>query len=141
MLIIDSPATIARALDSPLASNIKHLLTLRRDLIDLATFVIATPGDSMADIEAAAGIPIATNLVDGSRYGDPDYMPSFEWALDHGGVYELPFILSDDGAAVVLIVPDSEGIDPVLLSMARDHAEKADPAGSHLHHREQPTLT
>lgn len=122
MLIVSTPDSFERALDSCLAENIKRLLVARADLIDLATFVIPAPGDSMADIEAAAGIPIATNFVDGASYGEPDFMPSFEWVMDHGALYEIPFVLSDDGSGVVLIVPDCEGVDPVLLSLARDHA-------------------
>lgn len=122
MVIIDNPDSLARALNSCLAENIGRLLAARADLIDLATFVIAGPGDSMRDIEAAAGIPIATNFVDGARYGEPGFMPSFEWVMDHGGLYEIPYVLSDDGSGVVLIVPDCEGVDPVLLSLARDHA-------------------
>lgn len=122
MLIINTPDRFERALDSCLAENIKRLLATRADLIDLAIFVIPAPGDSMANIEAAAGIPIATNFIDGARYGEPDFMPSFEWVMDHGALYEIPYVLSDDGSGVVLIVPDREGVDPMLLSLARDHA-------------------
>ncbi len=130
MLIFKTPGSFERALDSCLAENIKRLLAARADLIDLATFVIPAPGDSMADIEAAAGIPIATNFIDGVRYGEPDFMPSFEWVMDHGGLYEIPYVLSDDGSGVVLIVPDCEGVDPVLLALARDHAIRADQCGA-----------
>ena len=126
MLIVSTPDSFERALDSCLAENIKRLLVARADLIDLATFIIPAPGDSMADIEAAAGIPIATNFIDGARYGDPEFVPSHEWVMAHDGLYEIPYVLSDDGSGVVLIVPDCEGVDPVLLSLARDHAIPAD---------------
>lgn len=126
MFIVNNPDSFARALDSCLAANIKRLLLSRAELIDLATFVIPAPGDSMADIEAVAGIPIATNFVDGAHYGEPDFVPSFEWVMDHGALYEIPYVLSDDGSGVVLIVPDCEGVDPVLLALARDHAIHAD---------------
>lgn len=126
MLIINTPDSFEQALDSCLAENIKCLLAARADLIDLATFVIPAPGDSMADIEAATGIPIATNFINGAHYGEPDFVPSFEWVMDHGALYEIPYVLSDDGSGVVLIVPDCEGVDPVLLALARDHAVPAD---------------
>lgn len=129
MLIVRTLDSFERALDSCLAENIKHLLVERADLIDLATFVIAAAGDSLRDIEAAAGIPIATNFIDGARYGEPEFMPSFEWVMDHGGLYEIPYVLSDDGSGVVLIVPDCEGVNPVLLSLARDHAIPANQCG------------
>ncbi len=125
MLIITDPDELAHALDVPLPCNIKRLLALRADLIDLATFVIVVPGDPIEAIEAGAGIPITTNLVDGSRFGAPGFMPSFEWVADHGGLFEAPFILTDDGAGVVLIVPDDEGVDHTLLSLLRAHADPA----------------
>lgn len=125
MLIINEAAGMVRALDAPLPSLIKRLLALRADLIDLATFVIVAPGDPIEAIEAGAGIPITTSLVDGSRFGEPGFMPSFEWVADHGGLFEAPFILTDDGAGVVLIVPDDEGVDQTLLSLLRAHADPA----------------
>ncbi|MBB4155440.1 hypothetical protein GGQ80_003363 [Sphingomonas jinjuensis] len=81
-----------------------------------------TGGDAM---EAAAGVPVATNMVEGSRWGDPDFEPSFEWAEDHGGVFELLFVLTDDGGGVTLFVPDQQGIDPTLLAIASRYAEPA----------------
>lgn len=122
MLIINNMESLARALGSCLDEQIKRLLVARADLIDLATFVIPAVGDSMADVEAAAGIPIATNFIDGVSYGDPEYVPSFEWVMPHGDIFEMVFVLDDEGNGVVLIIPDFEGVDPVLLSLARDHA-------------------
>jgi hypothetical protein len=138
MLIINTPDSFERALNSCLAENIKRLLAARADLIDLATFVIPAPGDSMADIEAATGIPIATNFIDGARYGEPDFTPSFEWVMDHGALYEIPYVLSDDGSGVILIVPDSEGVDPDLLSLARDHTIPANQSDAVEGGSEQP---
>jgi hypothetical protein len=123
MLIINDACELARALDSPLAANIKALLTERAELIDLATFVIVSAGDRIEAVEAAAGLPIMTGLVDQCRYGEPGFMPAFEWVADHGGLYEAPFILSDDGAGVVLIVPDEHGADPDLLALLREYGE------------------
>ncbi|WP_294197299.1 hypothetical protein [uncultured Sphingomonas sp.] len=125
MLIITDAHGLADALDTPFPCIIKRLLMLRADLIDLATFVIAAPGDRIEAIEAAAGIPVIANLVDGSRFGEPGFMPSFEWVADHGGLFEAPFILTDDGGGVVLIVPDDEGVDHTLLSLLRAHADRA----------------
>lgn len=125
MHIITDAAALARALDSPLPSAVKRLLALRADLIDLATFIVPEPGDGLAQVEAAAGIPLASNIVDGSSWGKSDFEPSFEWASDHGGAFELPFILSDDGSSIVLIVPDDDRVDATLLAIARHYAEPA----------------
>lgn len=125
MTIIDNPDDLVRALASPLPVCVQRILGLRADLIDLATFVIPAIGDDIAAIERSAGIAIATDAENDTRYGEPGFMPSFEWVLDHGGAYEAPFILSDDGAGVVLIVPDDDRIDPTLLALLRAYAEPA----------------
>lgn len=119
MLNIMNSAAMARALDSPLNNDIKTLLITRRDELaehiecdigELAQWIVIEPGDRVADIEGAAGFPIITD-------------PAFEWVLNHGGLFELPTILSDDGFGVVLIVPDVEGIDPALLTLCREQAQ------------------
>ncbi|MHA0328831.1 aldo-keto reductase family protein [Sphingomonas melonis] len=125
MTIIDNENDLNQALRSELPAAVKSLLEERADLIDLATFIIPQPGDTVSVIEEAGRIGIATNMVDGSRYGEAEYMPSFEWAVDHGGAIEVPFILSDDGSGVVLLIPDVDGIDPTLLAIARHFATPA----------------
>ncbi|WP_294302476.1 hypothetical protein [uncultured Sphingomonas sp.] len=126
MRIIDNSELLDQALDPPDGTAISRLLAARADLIDLATFVIVEAGDTLQDIETAAGVPIATNLVDGARFGDLDFVPSFEWVQDHGDLYEAPVILSDDGAGIVFIVPDCLGVDATLLALLRAYAEPAD---------------
>lgn len=125
MLIISSPNDLAGALSASLPPAVRKVLSLRADLIDLATFAIPAIGDDIATVERAAGVQIATDAENETRYGEPDFMPSFEWVMDHGGAYEAPFILSDDGAGVVLLVPDDQRIDPTLLSIMRAYAEPA----------------
>ena len=126
MLIIDSSAAMARALDQPIDPRLKRLLTLRRDqlladgvddLAEIACFVCVFPGDRLEAVEAAAGFPI---IADGSA--------TFEWCLDHGGWLEAPIILSDDGYGVVLLVMDDPATDPALLAVLREHAAQAEGA-------------
>lgn len=109
MLIIDTPT----AFPAMLSNRVRHILALRADLFDLATFIVIDAGDRKDDIEFAAGFPI-----------DPDY-PPWEYVLDHRGVYEAPIITSDSGACTVLVVPDEQGVDPELLSLLRGQAEPA----------------
>jgi hypothetical protein len=111
MLIIDD----LQALDDAMASSAAAVLALRRDLIDLATFIVVGPNDSLTSIEQATGFPIE------------DDIPPWEWVLDHGGVFEAPIITSDDGSGVVLIVPDSDAIDATLITLLRAQAEAASP--------------
>jgi hypothetical protein len=119
MINITNSAGLVRALDSPLDGAIKALLIERRDQLieyietdisELAHWIVVYPGDSADAIDTAAGFPIIAE-------------PSFEWVMDHGGLFELPTILSDDGFGVVLFVPDLDGIDPTLLTLCRERAE------------------
>ena len=128
MLIITDTTTMSLALDSPLKPAIKALLVMRRDQLlsdtggdydigELANWIIVAPGDPLAAIETAVGYPIA-----------PD--PPWEWVIDHGGVMEAPIILSDDGFGMVLIVPDEQGVDSVLLKLLKRAAVAADLSGN-----------
>lgn len=118
MLIIRSSADMARALAFGLEPPLHKLLVTRReqllhdmpgtDLGDLAHFVVALPSDPIPAIERAAGIPLATNLIDGSRFGEPDFTSSFEFVERRGGWIEAGLITDDDGFAIVLLLPDVE---------------------------------
>ncbi|MBB3909727.1 hypothetical protein [Sphingomonas desiccabilis] len=129
MLIIDSTAAMASALDQPLDEHLMMLLTTRRDQLngsddlgETARFLVVEPRDSLAEVEAAIGFPLVTDIADGICLDDPDTVPSWEWAEHHeGGWIELAFIFSDDGAADVLLVNDREGGDPDLIDLLRHH--------------------
>ena len=121
MLNISDMPALARALDSPLDCTLQALLRERcdqlltdtggeYDLGDLAQFLVVEPEDAIADIEMAAGYPLITQ-------------PAFEWVVDHGGWYEAVTVLSDDGFGVVLLVPNSDGMDRSLLALLRDLAQ------------------
>ena len=129
MISIRSTADMARALASPIDADLKRLLALRRDQLlacdghdlgELAHFVVVEPADTLAAIEEVVGMPLATNLVDGSKYGDPGFTPNFEYVERHGAWFEAVMILSDDGFGIVLLVPDRPDIDPTLLGLVRD---------------------
>lgn len=119
---------MSEALGSALDPAIKAFLTLRRnqllsdtggeyDIGELAHWIIVAPGDPLAAIETAVGFPIF-----------PD--PPWEWVQNHGSIMEAPIVLSDDGFAVVLIVPDEQGVDPGLLKLLKRDAVTADQSGN-----------
>jgi hypothetical protein len=104
--------------------DILKLVTLRLSQLDsilTAPMIIIEAGDSLSSIEKEIGFPILTNLFDDISYPDPDFMPSCESLEDHGGCYEMLFILGDGEEAVEIFIPKS-GIDPELLSMCADFA-------------------
>lgn len=125
MLVINRWADLALITDPA----IMRLLAKRRDQLqdydepaDFGGIHMVEPGDSITDVEEAVQFPIATNSVDGARYPDPAYVPAWEWIEHHGTFWEAPYVLSDDGAGFILIVPDADGIDLELLALCRRDA-------------------
>ena len=99
--------------------EILKLVKLRHDQLGDEMFdsaIIIEAGDSISDIEEEIGFFVMTNLFDGVRYPDPDFVPCFEVLQDHGGCYEMLFILSDGDAAIEIFIPKT-GIDNELLAM------------------------
>jgi hypothetical protein len=126
MLSIPNSAAMRRALESPVSTTLKTLLLKRKtqlsehdeyDLGELAHFLIVQPGDSLATIEAELGFPITINLVDGVRFGHPDFMPSWEHAERHGHIVELTYIMDDSGFGWVILIEDGEGTDPEIRAL------------------------
>ena len=120
MLILKSPSPF----DSITDPGIHKLVKLRHDQLGDEMFgsvIIVEAEDGVSDIEKEIGFSILTNLFDDVRYPDPDYVPCFEVLEDHGGCYEMLFILSDGDEAIVIFIP-KVGVDPLLLSMCSQFA-------------------
>ena len=104
--------------------DIHKLVTLRLTQLG-STFpspmIIMQTGDCLSDIEKEIGFPILTNLFDDISYPDPDFIPFCEVLEDHGGCYEMLFILGDGDEAVEIFIPKT-GVDSELLSMCADFA-------------------
>ena len=109
--------------------DILKLVTLRLAQLESnipSPMIIVEPGDSLSDIEKEIGFPILTNLFDDISYPDPDFMPSCEALEDHGGCYEMLFILGDGYGAVEIFIPKT-GVDASLLSMCADFSNQPEP--------------
>jgi hypothetical protein len=90
-------------------------------------FVLVEPGDTTACLEAECGCLITTGLFIDAKFGDPDFMPCFEWLEHHAqaNCFEMLFVMSDDGFGTALFVPDEPDIDPELLAFCREYATPA----------------
>ena len=127
MLIIDTPLAMARARATILNPWLRRRLALRERQVfdagcrvgDLGPIIVVQNHDPLSDVERAAGLPIATNLVDGAAYPDPDFVPSWEWCEGDHGWFELLYVTSDDGSGAVLFVPDRDGVDATLRAIVR----------------------
>lgn len=105
MDIIDTPAALAAITDPTLCPILERFA----DLMGLATIFIIGPGDTLASIEQARGMPF-------------DY---WEFIEQHpSGWFEAVFVLSDDGAGHIVLVPDRPCINPDLLALCRENASK-----------------
>lgn len=90
---------------------------------DLGMFVLAEPGDSIADLEKAGGVWITSGVFTDTKFGDPDFAPCFEVLEEHTGhCFEMVHILAGD-YGVCTVIPDQAGIDPELLRFCREYAE------------------
>lgn len=117
MKSLRSSADLARVLNEPLDTNLREVLTLRRDqwlededldLSDLVHVIIVEPGDTLSDVESEGGL----SLLD----------PGFEFVALHEGYLEAVVVTSQDGFGVAYFVLDHEDVDPHLLSLFRAHA-------------------
>jgi hypothetical protein len=120
MLIIQNRSQLSLITDP----DIHKLVTLRLTQLDstLPTpMIIMEPGDSLSSVEKEIGFPILTNLFDDISYPDPDFMPSCEALEDHGGCYEMLFILGEGEEAVEIFIPKTV-VDPSLSAMCADFA-------------------
>ena len=120
MLILKSPSSF----DSITDPDILSLVKLRHSQLGDEMFgsvIIIEAGDSISCIEEEIGFPILTNLFDDISYPDPDFVPSCEALEDHGGCYEILFILGDGDDAIEIFIP-KVGVDPLLLAMCSQFA-------------------
>ena len=105
-------------------TDIHKLVTLRLAQLESnipSPMIIVEPGDSLSDIEKEIGFPILTNLFDDISYPDPEFIPSCEVLEDHGGCYEMLFILGDGDDAIEIFIPKT-CVDASLLSMCSQFA-------------------
>ena len=125
MIIIRDTASMQFALSCSLDNGLKQLLLDRLDVLrdfsdfdlsELAHFIIVEPGDHLATIEEELGFSPLVNFVDGARFGDPAFTPSFEWIMSDGHWIQMVFALSDSGFGINLIVQNCLSVDPILIA-------------------------
>jgi len=92
------------------------------DVADIAHFLIVQAGDDDRSVKGELGFSILENLVDGARFGNPEFEPSWEWIMRHEGWFELVYVLSDDGFGWVVLIQDDEAVDADLLAVCREYA-------------------
>ena len=120
MLILKSPSSFESITDPDILKLVKLRHVQLGDEL-FGSVIIVEAGDTVEDIENEIGFCILTNLFDDVRYPDPDFVPCFEVLEDHGGCYEMLFILSDGDDAIEIFIP-KVGVDNDLLAMCSQFA-------------------
>jgi hypothetical protein len=122
MLIIQNRSQLHHIIDPDIHKLVTFRLAQLGSILT-APMIIIELGDSLSSIEKEIGFPILTNLFDDITYPDPDFVPSCEALADHGGFYEMLFILGDGEEAIEIFIPKT-GVDSLLLAMCADFAVK-----------------
>ena len=59
-----------------------------------AFFIVLEPGDTSEHIESATGYAPLKSLFSDAHYGDPEFMPDFEYLEDHAANFSRRFTSS-----------------------------------------------
>lgn len=89
------------------------------ELGQLVQFVVMARSDTVIELEAALGFSVRINRSTGCRYGDVDFLPSWEVIEEHNFWYEVVYVLSDDGFGIVIFVP--KDADAELIEMLQHY--------------------
>jgi len=124
-ILRDSPS-IQTALDGQ--AEIARLITGYIELLSdyegfelgqLVQFIVMASSDTISELEAALGFSVWVNRFNGCRYGDAEYVPSWEVIEEHRYWYEVVYVLRDDGFGIVMFVP--RDADANLIEMLQHY--------------------
>lgn len=133
MLILRDPADAGRIADP----FIRGLVALRfiqvcveetYDYNRHGYMIVVEPGDTAQSLEQKSRCPILSDPFTGTRFGNPDFTPSFDILEEHHdgfttSCYEMLFISNDDGFGITFFIPKAEGIAGDLLAMCAEYAQ------------------
>lgn len=127
MLILRDPSQLGQVKDAYIrgliAQHFQEITIEGYSYDDLGMFVLAEPGDSIADLEKAGGIWITSGVLNDARYSDEEFSPCFEVLDAHPGhCWEMLHSMGGD-FSVCTVIPDVDGIDPELLRFCREYGE------------------
>jgi len=89
------------------------------ELGQLVQFMVMASSDTVIELETALGFSVRINRFSGCRYGDADFLPSWEVIEAHRYWYEVVYVLGDDGFGIVIFVP--KDADAELIEMLQHY--------------------
>lgn len=116
MLIINDPSEV----DDPqlqriLRQRFEQLAEYGGPVSDLACFHVVRPDDDVSDLL----------VIDADCLAEP----TWEWVEGHGGWFEAPVIMTDDGFGHIYFIPDRDDTNADLLFLCRRDAIKRNNQG------------
>jgi len=122
MISILRPALPAGITDPRLRALLERsfasMHTPHGDLTDDTEWLVVEPGDTEEDIIREIGFSPLVEEIDGTRFGSPDFHPSWDHIAMHEGYYEAIWTFGST-FAYILFIPDVEGL---LLALCREYA-------------------
>ena len=130
MLILRDPASVVRLTNPDMRSLVEQRFAQvcagePYNYDQHGYMIVVEPGDSVAALEEETCCGILNDPYENTRYGNPDFAPSFDIMEEHHECYEMLFITNDDGFGITLFIPKAEGIDADLLAMCSEYATPA----------------
>ena len=127
MIIIKSPDAVFSIPDPNIRTLVQQRFTeicsgQPYDYDQHGYMILVGAGDTVADLELESSCRILHNLFDDIQFDDPEFVPSFEWLLEHESCYEMVYILNDEGFGIDIFIPKNVGIRD-LLAMCAEYAE------------------
>jgi len=130
MRLIHDPAQLAGVADADLRGFVRrrtHEIVGEDEWVmeRHGLLILVDPGDTGEQLERESGVYLFWDIFCDFRYGDPGFLPGCEALEDYGFLYEMTFVLNDDGCGVIFFIPKQDGVDAELLSMCATFAASA----------------
>ena len=82
-----------------------HLITAKENgLENLTCLAVIEPTDNEQIVMAELGFSPLRNPLAETSFGDPDFIPTWDWLEVHPGWYELIFTVGNDGFAYIVFI-------------------------------------
>ena len=129
MIVLRDPADVARVKDAAIAALLtQHFVELSIDVPydpDIHGFLVGVEaGDTPEQLEQETGCWITSGLFSDAKYGEPGFVPSFEFLEELPFCFEMVFVLNDGGFGVLFAIPKT-GIDENLLRYCKEFSTPA----------------
>ena len=83
----------------------RHLTKAKENgLENLTCIAVIEPADSEQTMVNELGFSPLRNPLSNTRFGEPDFIPAWDWLEIHSGWYELIFTVGDEGFAYMIFV-------------------------------------